>query len=58
MAVRSHLVTSLRPIAPEAELKRWFSWQWYWDDAIIEKLVGQGRRLVRVAGHLTAAEHP
>jgi len=57
MAVRSHLVTSLRPIAPEAELKRWFSWQWYWDDAIIEKLVGQGR-LVRVAGHLTAAEHP
>ena len=20
-------------VAPEKELKRWFSWQWYWDDA-------------------------
>jgi len=35
-------------VAPERELKRWFSWQWYWDDAILGD-----ERLVRVDGHVT-----
>lgn len=39
-------------VAPERELKRWFSWQWYWDDALVEDLVGDGR-LRRVDGHVT-----
>jgi hypothetical protein len=42
-------------IAPERELKRWFSWPWYWDDAIVDTLVEDGR-LVRVDGHVTAVE--
>jgi hypothetical protein len=39
-------------VAPENELKRWFSWQWYWDDALVEDLVRDGR-LRRVDGHVT-----
>jgi hypothetical protein len=39
-------------VAPEAELKRWFSWQWYWDDSLVEELVSVGR-LRRVGGHVT-----
>ena len=35
-------------IAPERELSRWFSWPWYWDDAILDD-----ERLVRVDGHVT-----
>jgi hypothetical protein len=38
-------------IAPERELKRWFSWQWYWDDAIVEDLVS-AERLERIGGHV------
>ena len=41
-------------VAPERELKRWFSWQWYWDDALVEELVRDGR-LRRVDGQVTAA---
>jgi hypothetical protein len=41
-------------VAPERELRRWFSWQWYWTDTLIGDLVGQGR-LRRVDDHLTAA---
>ena len=37
---------------PSAELKRWFSWQWYWDDSLVEELVRDGR-LRRVDGHVT-----
>jgi hypothetical protein len=37
-------------IAPEAELARWFSWKWRWDDAIVDD-----ERLARVDGHLTLA---
>lgn len=40
-------------VAPERELRRWFSWQWYWDDALVGELVGEGR-LVRVDGHVTS----
>jgi len=38
-------------VAPAAEIKRWFTWQWYWDDAILED-----ERVVHVDGHVTAAE--
>jgi hypothetical protein len=38
-------------VAPAKEIARWFSWQWYWDDAILED-----ERLVHVDGHVTSAE--
>ncbi len=34
------------------ELKRWFSWRWYWDDALVEELVDAGK-LRRVDAHVT-----
>jgi hypothetical protein len=40
-------------LAPESELRRWFSWQWYWTAALVDDLVRDGR-LRRVDGHLTA----
>jgi hypothetical protein len=40
-------------IAPERELKRWFSWQWYWEDALVDELVSGGK-LRRVDGHVSA----
>jgi hypothetical protein len=39
-------------VAPERELRRWFSWQWYWPDTLIDDLVRDGR-LHRVDGHVT-----
>ena len=30
-------------LAPEKELPRWFSWQWYWDDGLVDRLVDDGR---------------
>jgi hypothetical protein len=41
-------------VAPEPEPRRWFSWQWYWTDALIDDLVRDGR-LRRVDGHVAAA---
>ena len=41
-------------VAPEPELRRWFSWQWYWTDSLVEDLVADGR-LRRADGHVTAA---
>jgi hypothetical protein len=38
-------------VAPERELARWFSWTWYWDDAILDD-----DRLMRVNGHVAVAE--
>jgi hypothetical protein len=38
-------------VAPERELERWFSWRWYWDDRLVDDLVGAGR-LARVDGHV------
>jgi hypothetical protein len=38
-------------VAPEREIARWFSWQWYWDDAILDD-----ERLIRIVGHVTPAE--
>jgi hypothetical protein len=39
-------------VAPEPELRRWFSWQWYWTDTLVDDLVGDGR-LRRIDGYLT-----
>jgi len=41
-------------VAPEREVRRWFSWQWYWTDGLIDGLVGDGR-LRRVDGYVAAA---
>ena len=41
-------------VAPERELKRWFSWQWYWHDGIVDELISEGR-LTRVGDHVIAA---
>ena len=41
-------------VAPEHELRRWFSWQWYWTDTLVDGLVRDGR-LRRVGSHVTAA---
>jgi hypothetical protein len=40
-------------LAPEPELRRWFSWPWYWKDALIDDLVRAGR-LRRLDGHIAA----
>jgi hypothetical protein len=40
-------------LAPEAELRRWFSWQWYWADTLVDGLVREGR-LRRAEGYLAA----
>jgi hypothetical protein len=42
-------------VAPKPELKRWFSWHWYWYDGLVDELVGAGR-LRRIDGHVTAGE--
>ena len=36
-------------VAPERELKRWFSWSWYWDDELVND-----ERLHRVDGYVFA----
>ena len=36
--------------APERELRRWYSWQWYWTDTLVDNLVREGR-LRRIEGH-------
>ena len=41
-------------VAPEPELRRWFSWQWYWTDTLIDDLISTGR-LRRADGHVTTA---
>ena len=40
-------------LVPETELRRWFSWQWYWTDSLVDDLIGQGG-LRRINGHVTA----
>ena len=40
-------------VAPERELVRWFSWRWYWDDGLVDRLVDTGR-LIRVDGHVSS----
>ena len=47
------LVTAVRAavLAPEPELRRWFSWPWYWTDTLVDDLVRAGR-LRRLDGHI------
>jgi hypothetical protein len=40
-------------VVQQAEVRRWFSWQWYWTDALVADLVTAGR-LRRVDAHLAA----
>jgi hypothetical protein len=46
-AVRAAVVT------PEPELRRWFSWTWYWTDTLVDDLVRAGR-LRRLDAHIAA----
>jgi hypothetical protein len=41
-------------LAPEDEVPRWFSWRWYWEDDLLERLVGEGRLLRPEDGWLAA----
>ena len=41
-------------VAPERELRRWFSWPWYWPDTLVDDLVRAGR-LRRAGAYVTAA---
>ena len=41
-------------VAPELELRRWFSWPWYWTDTLVDDLIREGR-LRRVDGHVVTA---
>jgi hypothetical protein len=41
-------------VAPEPELRRWFSWSWYWTDALVDDLVREGR-LRKVDGYVMTA---
>ena len=56
-AVQELLVAGVRAavVAPENELRHWFSWRWYWNDTLVEDLVREGR-LRLVDGHVTVAE--
>jgi len=38
-------------VAPERELRRWFSWPWYWADALVDDLIDAGR-LRRLDDHV------
>ncbi|HTX28165.1 MAG TPA: hypothetical protein VME19_14225 [Streptosporangiaceae bacterium] len=40
--------------APERELRRWFSWLWYWSDSIVDDLIHDGRARW-LDGHIVAA---
>jgi hypothetical protein len=53
-ALRELIAAAVRAavLAPETELRRWFSWRWYWADSLLDDLIGQGR-LRRIDGHVT-----
>ena len=55
-ALADLLVAGVRAsvVAPEAELRRWFSWEWYWSGGLVDALV-RDRRLRRVNGHVAAS---
>jgi hypothetical protein len=41
-------------VAPEAELRHWFSWPWYWTSDLVDNLVSDGR-LRRMDGYVIDA---
>jgi hypothetical protein len=54
-ALKDLLAAAVRAsvVAPELELRRWFSWQWYWTGTLVDDLIREGR-LRRVDGYVTA----
>lgn len=54
-ALASLVVAGVRAavLAPEPELRRWFSWQWHWTSSLVDDLVADGR-LSRLNGHVAA----
>ena len=42
-------------LAPEHEPARWFSWRWYWDDELVDRLVAEGRLQRPEPGWVAAA---
>jgi hypothetical protein len=57
VALRDLVAAGVRAcvVAPEPELRRWFSWLWYWTDSIVDDLVRDGRAR-RLDGHIVAVE--
>ncbi len=55
-ALRELIAAGVRAavLAPEPELRRWFSWSWYWAGTLVDELIRDGR-LRRVDGHVTTA---
>ena len=53
-ALKDLIVAGVRAavVAPELELRRWFSWQWYWSDTLVDELIRE-KQLRRVDGHVT-----
>jgi hypothetical protein len=43
-------------VAPERELPRWFSWRWHWDEALVDRLVGEGRLIRPESGFVACPE--
>jgi hypothetical protein len=56
-ALEDLIVAAVRAavVAPEAELRRWFSWQWYWPDTVVDDLIAAGR-LRRADAHVTCGD--
>jgi hypothetical protein len=56
LALKDLLAAGVRAavIAPEPELRRWFSWPWYWTDTLVDDLVREGR-LRRADGQVMTA---
>jgi hypothetical protein len=55
-ALRDLIAAGVRAavFAPEPELRRWFSWSWYWAGTLVDELAREGR-LRRVDGHVATA---
>jgi hypothetical protein len=41
-------------LVPEGEVARWFSWRWYWEDDLLDRLVDEGRLVRPEDGWLAA----
>lgn len=55
-ALRDLVAVAVRAavVAAEAELRRWFSWPWYWADTLVDDLARE-QRLRRIDGYVAAA---
>ncbi len=52
------LVAAVRAavVAPERELRTWFSWRWLWRAGLVDELVAEGRLWRPERGWVSAAE--